>query len=1199
VQSSEKYSGTYAAKSGAIGDNTNTELSLSLNITSSGNISFYQKISSESGYDFLRFFIDGVQQGEWSGSGSWTQQSYAVTTGTHTFLWRYLKDVNTVSGSDCAWIDHLNFPAFNNFYAPTNLTGIAGNSTASLSWSAPGGNTPTRYNIYRNTSLIGNSVSTNYTDNSVSNGVPYTYYVTAVYSSPSGESSASNSVTLTPGAVVVNDYVIGTGTSTTGTSSACPINIYYESLHGQSVYTAAELNAAGITGPIDITRIGFYINTAPSEALPNFIIRMKHTTATNVASWQTADGMATVYSSSSYLPVAGGFQMLDLTTPFTWNGTSNLVVDTAFSPVNQWTSTGTVRYSTVTSGYRYTRADDADQTNVFSGSGTNNTTSTNRPNIKLTTSYVPPTPAIVVQPSSLAYGTIRINTTSAYTFQISNPGTATLTGTITTPSGYSVALSRQGVTMSKGMTGLSNNRAETRNSLGYSIPAGGNSTFNVSFTPTAVQAYNGNITITHNAGGADRTIALTGQGGKPTLSLSSTTFTANLGLNGTGSDNLAVSNSGNLELSYNLAIAGSVPWLSINGGSSASGTIAVGGAAQNVSLAFNAAGLTPGTYNATINGSSDDPSAATYSIDLTLNVLAPLIEVSTNALDFGTVLVNQTATQNFTISNPGTSTLTGQIVYPSTVYSVAATRALRSSESTLYASSQSDPSLRSTLSYNLSAGESQGYSVVFAPTNIMVYDDQITISHNAAGGDVYIDLNGIGGQAVLDYHPSQIEIELPLGSNDTVGLYLGNLGNIPLTYSAVRSPGSFSFTIDGSPSANGSIPAGSSQTLEIGIPAQTTSGQYTGGIDITSNDPDNPSLRIPVVLNVFNPNHPPVINLPSIFELPYNGNQEVNWSAFASDPDNDTLVYTITTSSHITYTSLTYPNGRLTPNPGWHGQEFVHVTVSDGEFEASDDMLVIVNGPPVLDIPVDISFGRNGSINVDFGDYLADPEMDELVLSFSGNSSIQIDQLGMRVMFSSLDDYVGSEAITLTVYDGHNTVQGEFTVTVINHEPVINLPESFSLDQNGSLTVDFSPLISDADGDTLTLSHSGNSNIGVSIDGFSVTFTPAADWFGSEDITFTLSDGLIQSNAAVQVTVNQVISHLDTPELLISANINGIHLTWQPVNYATEYQIYRASSPEGSYSLLDTTSSTQYNDNNPPDLAFYYVKAVYMPLSGK
>lgn len=111
--SSEAYDGTYSMKSGDISNDESSVMSTTLKITSAGNISFYKKVSSESSYDFLKFYIDDVQQGSgWSGSVGWSQESFAVTTGVHTFKWAYEKDGSTASGDDCAWVDYVEFPEY-------------------------------------------------------------------------------------------------------------------------------------------------------------------------------------------------------------------------------------------------------------------------------------------------------------------------------------------------------------------------------------------------------------------------------------------------------------------------------------------------------------------------------------------------------------------------------------------------------------------------------------------------------------------------------------------------------------------------------------------------------------------------------------------------------------------------------------------------------------------------------------------------------------------------------------------------------------------------------------------------------------------------------------------------------------------------------------------------------------------------------
>ena len=58
ITDSERHSGTYAASAGYIGDGEQSWLTIRLDISVGGEISFWYKVSSESGHDFLRFFID-------------------------------------------------------------------------------------------------------------------------------------------------------------------------------------------------------------------------------------------------------------------------------------------------------------------------------------------------------------------------------------------------------------------------------------------------------------------------------------------------------------------------------------------------------------------------------------------------------------------------------------------------------------------------------------------------------------------------------------------------------------------------------------------------------------------------------------------------------------------------------------------------------------------------------------------------------------------------------------------------------------------------------------------------------------------------------------------------------------------------------------------------------------------------------------
>ena len=108
VTSWQSLSGAYSAQAGAIEDDESTTLQVRVDCAS-GNITFHCKVSSESGYDYLKFYIDGVEKGNWSGEEDWAEESFPVAEGTRTFEWTYSKDGSMSEGEDTAWIDDIEF----------------------------------------------------------------------------------------------------------------------------------------------------------------------------------------------------------------------------------------------------------------------------------------------------------------------------------------------------------------------------------------------------------------------------------------------------------------------------------------------------------------------------------------------------------------------------------------------------------------------------------------------------------------------------------------------------------------------------------------------------------------------------------------------------------------------------------------------------------------------------------------------------------------------------------------------------------------------------------------------------------------------------------------------------------------------------------------------------------------------------------
>ena len=109
--------GLYSAQSGSIGNNQISEISLNILTTDPSEVSFYKKVScenvgSQTGnyYDYLAFYIDGVEQEKWAGEIDWSLSTFPLSSGEHNLKWTFIKDQGVSSGQDASWIDFIVMP---------------------------------------------------------------------------------------------------------------------------------------------------------------------------------------------------------------------------------------------------------------------------------------------------------------------------------------------------------------------------------------------------------------------------------------------------------------------------------------------------------------------------------------------------------------------------------------------------------------------------------------------------------------------------------------------------------------------------------------------------------------------------------------------------------------------------------------------------------------------------------------------------------------------------------------------------------------------------------------------------------------------------------------------------------------------------------------------------------------------------------
>jgi hypothetical protein len=122
--------------------------------------------------------------------------------------------------------------------------------------------------------------------------------------------------------------VVGTNDGTPNTSFGypSPLQDLYKTQRMQVLYTASELTGAGLVAG-NITEIGWVATALNLSTLQeNYTISLKSTTSTVLTStFET--GATLVYGPTDFTPSSTGNVVFTLTSPFTWDGTSNLIVE--------------------------------------------------------------------------------------------------------------------------------------------------------------------------------------------------------------------------------------------------------------------------------------------------------------------------------------------------------------------------------------------------------------------------------------------------------------------------------------------------------------------------------------------------------------------------------------------------------------------------------------------------------------------------------------------------------------------------------------------------------------------------------------------------------------------------------------------------------------------------------------------------------
>ena len=328
------------------------------------------------------------------------------------------------------------------------------------------------------------------------------------------------------------------------------------------------------------------------------------------------------------------------------------------------------------------------------------------------------------------------------------------------------------------------------------------------------------------------------------------------------------------------------------------------------------------------------------------------------------------------------------------------------------------------------------------------------------------------------------------------------------------------------------------------------------------------------------PNNPPVTSDGSTQVTHDRG---VFYTPYFYDPDYDTVTvsdYDQGISGSVTYSASTN-RFTYTPNPGFVGSDSFTYTVSDGlaDATATVDVYVTNQSPLTSDGSTQVTHDRG----VFYTPYFYDPDYDTVTVSdydqgISG--SVTYSASTNRFTYTPNPGFVGSDSFTYTVSDGLADATATVDVYVTNQSPLTSDGSTQVTHDRG---VFYTPYFYDPDYDTVTVSDydqgiSGSVTYSASTNRF--TYTPNPGFVGSDSFTYTVSDGLADATATVDVYVTNQ-SPLTSDGSTQVTHDRGVFYT--PYFYDPDYDTVTVSDYDqgisGSVTYSASTNRFTYTPN--------------------
>ena len=402
-------------------------------------------------------------------------------------------------------------------------------------------------------------------------------------------------------------------------------------------------------------------------------------------------------------------------------------------------------------------------------------------------------------------------------------------------------------------------------------------------------------------------------------------------------------------------------------------------------------------------------------------------------------------------------------------------------------------------------------------------------------------------------------------NNAAITLSGSDIENSDLTYVVVTQP------------TNGTL-SGTGPNLTY---APNANFAGSDSFTFTVSDGELTSEAVSVAIEIVEQNDQPVANAQNVST---NEDSNVAITLTGSDIENNDLTYVVVAQPKNGTLSGSAPNLTYTPNVNFAGSDSFTFTVNDGEL-TSEAVTVNIeiaaqNDQPVANAQA-VSTNEDNNVAITLiGSDIENSDLTYVVATQPTNGTLS--GTAPNLTYTPNANFFGQDSFTFTVNDGElNSGAATVSITVVgeNAVPVANA-QTLSVNEDADLAI----TLTGSDDETTVLTYTVTTLplngilSGVAPD---LTYTPNADFFGSDVFSFIVSDDEHSSELAT-VSID-VVSQNDRPvgnaQSLTTAEEQGINIVLTGFDTDGDSLTYAIKTPPQHGQLTGTAPNLTYTPN--------------------